>query len=415
MEPKHPILCEFAQDPDLPALEEMLSEFDPFDFLELSGKEAIHSKILEWLLNPNGSHSLGASFLKNFLLETRSATEEQIGEIDWSKTSIRQEWHNKVDGETGRLDILILNSESLFVCGIENKIFSGEHSRQLTRYREAMIESYPGYCRSYLFLTPEGETPSDRCWKPVKYEVILKLVEMVLAEKVEPENEAVSSFLNQYLTTLRRNIVPDTEMKQLATKIYLRHRKTLDFIYANRDNHLKDIVEFCKEAIDSQCRWRYLGEERGTLVSFLDDRWEQFDISRTGEENRIYAGSPLLKLDFDLRQTGKVLLILTLCPGENSDVREHLFNGTQGRYPGIFNPRSSERGGRLLERHTRLYESEPVLTESDFLSWDKMEVREKIQNWVASFVESDFPEMNATILGCLREIEEGSGWQVEGD
>ena len=415
MESEHPILCEFAHDPDLPKLEEMLSEFDAFSFLGISRDEAFHSKVLTWLLDPRGSHSLDAFFLKNFLLETRSATKEQIGEIDWPKTSIRQEWQNKVDGETGRLDILILNAESSFVCGIENKIFSGEHSRQLTRYREAMIESYPRYCRSYLFLSPEGATPSDRCWKPIKYEVILKLVEMVLAEKVEPENEAVSSFLKQYLTTLRRRIVPDTEIEQLATKIYLRHRKTLDFIYANRDNHLKDVVEFCKEAIDSQCRWRHLGEEKGTLVSFLDDRWEQFDIFRTGEESRSYEGSPLLKLDFDLRQTGKVLLDLTLCPGKISDVREHLFNGTQGRYPGIFNPRGSERGGRLLERHTRLYESEPVLTEADFQSWDKMEAREKIQNWVANFVENDFPKMNRMVLDCLQEIQDGNGAENDKD
>lgn len=79
MESENPSLHEFALGPDLPALEGMLSDFDPFDFLELSRKEAIHSKILAWLLDPKGSHSLGDFFLKNFLLETGSATAEQIG------------------------------------------------------------------------------------------------------------------------------------------------------------------------------------------------------------------------------------------------------------------------------------------------------------------------------------------------
>ena len=178
------VLSELDGDRDLRELEERLSEFDAFSFLGISRDEGFHSRVLTWLLDPRGSHSAGDFFLRNFLLETGAATREQVQDTGWSTASIVPEWHNTVDGATGRLDILILNSESSFVCGIENKIFSGEHSRQLTRYREALEGLYGNWHRSYLLLSPEGIPPIDPeergYWKPVGYRTVLNLVETTL-------------------------------------------------------------------------------------------------------------------------------------------------------------------------------------------------------------------------------------------
>ena len=77
------ILEKFTADPELARLEEMLTEFDLFAFLDLSTSEEVHSRILAWLLDPQGNHSLGEFFLTNFLLETKAATNEQIRAADW--------------------------------------------------------------------------------------------------------------------------------------------------------------------------------------------------------------------------------------------------------------------------------------------------------------------------------------------
>ena len=404
---EHSFSSIFDNDPDLPVLEEMLSEFDAFSFLGLSGSEAFHSKILVWLLDPWGSHSVGDFFLTKFLVGTEALTEEQVKGADWSQTSVRPEWHNIVDGRNGYLDILILNADSSFACGIENKIFSSEHSSQLTRYRKALKESYENYSRSYLFMSPEGISPSDSeersFWTPVDYGKILSLVEVTIKEGVDPENESTASFLRQYATTLRRIIVPDTNMRQLATKIYLRHKETLDFIFDNKDGYIKDVINICEEAIHLQCSWRLLGEREGKLVGFQDKSWEDFDIFHIGTGTP-YDNSPLLLLDFDLRQNGKVLLNLTLCPGNNDVVRQRLFEETQ-QYPEIFNHRTSERGGQLRNSYTRLYESEPILSEFDFHKWDRAEVRERILEWVSDFSENEFPKINDIIVNSFREIE----------
>ena len=48
------------------------------------------------------------------------------------------------------------------------------------------------------------------------------------------ENYAVAAFLSQYATCLRRNIVPDTTVERMATRIYLQHREAIDLIIKHR-------------------------------------------------------------------------------------------------------------------------------------------------------------------------------------
>jgi hypothetical protein len=44
--------------PDLDRLEEMLSDFNLFETLDLVNAEIRHSNVLSWLLNPNENHGL---------------------------------------------------------------------------------------------------------------------------------------------------------------------------------------------------------------------------------------------------------------------------------------------------------------------------------------------------------------------
>ena len=151
-------LEQFATDSGLTRLlelaEEQRAEFDALDFLGISELEEFHSNFLAWLLNPRENHGLGDYFLRHFLLQTRAHAE--VGTYDWLGTSVHREWRNEVDGQPGYLDILIVNESTGFLCAIENKIWSDEHSEQLTRYRKALKERYPDYDRHYIFLSPKG-------------------------------------------------------------------------------------------------------------------------------------------------------------------------------------------------------------------------------------------------------------------
>ena len=410
-------LKKFAEDnPDLERLEEMLAKFDAFAFLGVSGAEKIHSKILAWLLDPQENHSAGDLFLREFLLETGAATCEQILTIDWSNTIVQREWRNVVDGETGFLDILILNTEGKFACAIENKLFSVEHSEQLTRYRSALEQEYPAFSRSYLFLSPQGTPPKSPgehdFWKVMNYGTILRLVEKTLEHELGPGNEDVTVFLRQYATTLRRRIVPDTEMKQMATRIYLQHREAIDLINHHKEAYIDDLGEICKEAIGCCESWQCVGERDGKkLLGFIDHRWNQFSMFHTGT-----GGPPqtdfLLWLDFDFREIGQVTLILTVSSeSTKADVRKMLYDKTQGQHPGIFDHRGSPRGGYHDTGTIRLYASEPILTESDIISGDRASWRNGVMEWVSEFIKNEYPEMNKIVCNSFREIESELGCQ----
>ena len=412
-------LNRFSADPDLARLEDMLAEFDVFAFLGVSTKEEIHSKILAWLLNPQENHSAGDYFLMNFLVETKAVSDKVVRAIDWSETSVQQEWRNMVDGETGFLDILILNTGASFACAIENKIFSGEHGEQLTRYRQALEQQYGSFHRSHLFLTPRGtspERPEERhFWTPVDYDTILRLVQRTLEEDgVNLANEEVKAFLQQYATALRRRIVPDTNLAKLATKIYLRHKEAIELIHRYKDSYyLDDVREICKEAIERQEGWHLVGErDRGELLGFIDTSWQNFSVFHTGTA-WLPDTDALLMLDFDFREVGQVSLLLTISSADSEDsedVRKLLFDKTQGKHPGIFDHRGSPRGG-YRKSTIRLYASKPILSNSDFVDGDVASWRDGVTRWLSDFTESEFPKMNEIILDSLQEIEIELGHQ----
>jgi hypothetical protein len=59
---------------------------------------------------------------------------------------------------------------------IENKIGSEEHSGQLRRYRETVLKEYPGWNTVGLYITPEGEMPTDDNYIPIDYGLISELL-----------------------------------------------------------------------------------------------------------------------------------------------------------------------------------------------------------------------------------------------
>lgn len=62
------VLMNFLFDIDyLKKLDEWTNKFNIFDILKITNTEIRHSNILGWLLDPNGSHKLGDSFLKAFI------------------------------------------------------------------------------------------------------------------------------------------------------------------------------------------------------------------------------------------------------------------------------------------------------------------------------------------------------------
>ena len=388
-------------------LREQRSEFDALEFIgrlglysgsDLWAREEFHSGVLAWLLHPKETHGIGANFLERFLARVGAQTATSCA--DWSGATVHPEWYSEVDDKLGYLDILVLNEEQQVLCAIENKIFSGEHSEQLTRYRKALERRYSDreFSKLYVFLTPDGTEPyreeERKHWTTMTYAAVLEVLRQVIEDRENPVKEDVRVFLRQYAMTIRRNIVPETSLQQLARKIYFEHRDAIELINQYKPDYIAEAKILFKEAISRHSGWT-VWYEQNRYMGFRPDSWATLDA--------IPGADHLLKFDFDWRFDGnypRLGLVVSPVDDNNREVREKLHQAclrNRSRFPGI-----QRRGDSWLW----LVWTEPILNEADYSNWeDEAAIRAKIEDWVEDFITNQFPPLNDVIVNCLREHE----------
>lgn len=396
---------------------ERRTEFDAFDFIgelrlesgaSLWASEEFQSNLLAWLLRPTASHGLGDRFLRQLL--DRANLPEAAESVDWSTTEVIREWEHVVCGQLGYLDILVRNDSAQVLCAIENKTFSSEHHEQLTRYRNALRMAYPAFTRLHLFLTPRGTEPyrdeEKEHWQTLTYAAIRGILQEIVDDDGHSPNSAVRAFLRQYATTLRRNLVPDTSVSQLARRIYLEHREAVELLLANRPDWAAETKPILKAAMKQQSGWR-LDRDTRNAVRFRADVWDQYGVMQTGSGWESDSNA-LILFEF-LVQDGRPFLQVWMSPAnkENEEFRQYLFEAISQR-PALFRPRESS----LRDSWMTLHRDEDYLLEEDDLgpSWDDDTKRAKLESWVANFAKTRLPKMNEVIVDCLQESQpEGQG------
>lgn len=227
---------------DINCLEELLpwsGKFNLFDVLKASRSEIRHSNVLAWLLDASENHEIGDIFIKNLfrnLVKDNKVYQNDIFRLlllDFYSFSIYREWKN--------IDILMLSDDEKIAIAIENKIGSHEHDDQLKRYKDILNQNYSDYKKIFIYLTPEGECPSDTDWDILTYETVVENLEYI-RDKVELLPD-VRLMINNYIDTIRRDIVDDTQLIDICNKIYNKHKKALDLIYAYKIDNKSQIAE----------------------------------------------------------------------------------------------------------------------------------------------------------------------------
>lgn len=219
-----------------------------FDILSVSSMEIRHSNFLSWLLNPHENHGLGDYFLKRFMqraarcygAENSPISVVNIDSLDLDDVSIIRESDN--------IDVQIISESGSFVLIIENKIHSTEHSDQLKRYWTLITKKYPDYKHFFIYLTLDGERPSDDRWVSISYEFIQFLIKSILQNKdlsMRPR-----TYLEDYFNILAGELMNDEELKQTCMQIYNNHRQAIDLIIQNLPNDQSLLYDRCKAILD---------------------------------------------------------------------------------------------------------------------------------------------------------------------
>lgn len=240
-------LREFLADIEcLDALSPWIERFNIFDILKISRTEIRHINMLSWLLDPNENHGLGDKFLKNMFLKILKENEDK--EYDSFKLLLMDLYSFRVFREREHIDILLVSDKEKYVIAIENKIGSSEHNHQLERYHDYLKEEYENYKKILVFLTPDGDKPSDNEWGILSYENILDTLDKVYNNcKLQPDADLL---LKNYIEVVRRDIVED-QLLEVCNDIYNRHAKALDLIFKFKSSERSNVTKWISETLES--------------------------------------------------------------------------------------------------------------------------------------------------------------------
>lgn len=264
------ILEKFVLDSSLKELESRFNKFNIFDCLKLTRTEIRHSNFLAWLLDPNETHGLNDYFLKEFLKQVLTVKKKDIESIlkhnpytfkkvedkfieitesynlpsvfdidywDMSNTVVYRELEN--------IDLLIVDETNKFVCVIENKIDSSQHSEQLSRYREYVDETYPSemFKKIYLYLKPSKEK-IEKPYIFLDYSTINLAIADLLKAKSDKMSEDIITVIKHYQKIIERDLMEKDDISKICVQLYKKHKKAIDLInkYGSPQKVLNEIL-----------------------------------------------------------------------------------------------------------------------------------------------------------------------------
>ncbi|MGB8169840.1 MAG: PD-(D/E)XK nuclease family protein [Chthoniobacteraceae bacterium] len=267
--------------PDFDKLESLLGGFNLFQVLKFEHGEIRHTNVLAWILDPEESHGLDATFLKKWLMrvihEAADETETVISAIDidaWQLlcVEVRREWRN--------IDLLVIltmaNGEQWIIC-IENKINSTQHSDQLRRYRQVVEKSFPDAAhRLYIFLTKSEEEPEESSYLPASFSQIHRTLKECLQSRSHAIGAEPKVLIENYLRLLEEKFMNESDIARTAQRIYSQHRHALDIIFEHRpdnvslaSNRIKELLGENAERLGIQ-----LESSSKSYLRFIPKAWD---------------------------------------------------------------------------------------------------------------------------------------------
>ena len=275
--------------PEFEELETRLAFPEPniWQILGISRKETLVTRFLAWLLNPQGQHSFGARFLKEFVvkaLQTGRGRRVDLSpvEIAVMDLSVAEVYVERWLGRR-RCDILVQSEQNGFLCLVENKVGARESEGQTRYYYERSFvefaeEIYPK--RVYVYLSPNGTLPESEHFIPVSYQAVLDGLNELQSDQQITEVERF--LLRQFQESLRRSVVMDRKTLDLAQAIYDKYGPLIKFVYENAEK-----TEAGVDTVWDGKSWFFnVGEVGETPYSWDDCRQYSFICAGGGKRYR---------------------------------------------------------------------------------------------------------------------------------
>ncbi|MCH8149724.1 MAG: PD-(D/E)XK nuclease family protein [Planctomycetes bacterium] len=316
---------------ELEGLNARLGSFNIFRVLRVERTEIRHSNVLAWLLTPDETHGLGATFLRRFLsrllLESDvsgiSLTPAQVELMNLSDVEVRREWKN--------IDILVHSQEHNWCLLIENKIDSKESRDQLERYVKTVHNDMPGCQIIPVYLTVEGDDPSEAGKKlgfvALSHSQVLEVAEQITEQHKTRIPRDASVFLQHYLDSLRRMTMQDDQLIDLCKTIYRRHREAIDLIVEYGAS--SRIVEACEEEAANLIDCEFI-KTTGSRIWFLPREMGEHEPTLTLTAWQFLPRHVAVACWFyHLKKSGKLQVVMEVGPVSDGALRKRLLRSIQ--------------------------------------------------------------------------------------
>ena len=378
---------------ELELLEEMINDFNIFTALNITDHELRHSDFLSWLLNPNESHGMGDYFLILFLkkvaYKARSSGIEgpsifDIENLNLEDAEVLREWKN--------IDILIRDESQKFLCSIENKIASPESKGQLKRYKETIDMDYPAYNKLFVFLTVEGERPSEEMQQyyiQFSHKEIMDIIEHLIENKKDKVNSEIIVFIKHYKEMMERYIMENSEIQDVCRQIYKNHSRALKLIFKHVGDRRQEIFQNLTDVI-SDNQNLILDDSTKSYIRFWSKELDFIPKKGEGWTKNIQR---ILLFEIYNRTDG-LTLYLMLGPGD-AELRERIHEYVKEK-----NLININKNRALSKQYFAIYKRK-LLKSEEYEQLESDEIKELIIKKIDKFLKKDYEK----IASVLKQLE----------
>lgn len=289
--------------------------FNVFQIFDMERDEnKMHSRFIETLLNPKGSHNRGNVFLKLFLASinqtdyfeniesVNTKVEYTIGRVDNSKGD---------DSTGGRIDINIWDNKKNI--SIENKIYASDQYKQIIRYNNYNKNNNKVYYLTLYkknpsndsrgSLTSDIEEPNEPDFYCISYkETIINWLEK--CQKEASDFPIIRESIKQYIITIKRltgqltNQVMNKEIIKLIKDQYEEAREIVNNIDEAKKLITKEFLEDLEIKIKDKIKENNLSKEWITELEDIADGkeyrklWTYRQCSKNRKLSVVIEGQP---------------------------------------------------------------------------------------------------------------------------
>ncbi len=280
-------------------LNQAVNSFNTLKILKLESHEIRHSNILSWLLNPKENHSLRDYFLRKMLEHlilidenNKNPQYDTIGGI-LNQSLIDSHVYREVKTDKNRyIDLLIVNQQLKTVFLIENKFYSTESENQLDDYLEYIEHQFENFTIIPIYLTLDGEEPSNKQYFIMTYERIESILHTILMLYKDQISDDVYKFIEDYDQILKERFYPNQDQIIQAIEIYRNHKPIIDALFEETSTQYKQLH------FQSGYQFEFMTKYKNTInyifkhgQNILSYSFEQF-IQQLFDEDVLYNAHP---------------------------------------------------------------------------------------------------------------------------